>query len=305
MTATVRGIAVGSRSGSLNLDMESEYSVLYYVTTDDINDGPDTVRTAFGIPDIGTTYSLSGEVNPRAVVTDKRAKERESPFEWEVEVTYSTREKKQPEEFDNPLLQPAEISFGFQSRNKVLSGYYNDPTNPNSTKDLEVGIVASNGELFDPQPEIEVADPILTIKKNLPLVSAQWLMSIANTVNQVEFYGADARQLRLMPPQTDRAYDKVIGFYWPTTFQFVYRYDTWDMQLLNAGTYYMANAFSYPFKDSEGNRFVGLLRANGAPLNFSSTDKYTWGRFTEGGEAVTYTRLRVYREIDFGSLGII
>jgi len=305
MSATVRGIAVGNREGSATLDAEHEYSVVYYVTTDDIDDGPDTVRTAFGIPDLGAPYTLGNDFNPRAVVTDKRARERESPFEWEVEVSYSTREKKEKEEFENPLLQPAEISFGFQNRNKVLTGYYNDPENPNALKNLELGIVSSNGELFDPQPEIEIADPILTIKKNLPYISAAWLMEIANTVNQTEFYGAEARQLRLMPPQTDRAYDKVIGFYWPTTFQFCYRYDTWDMQLLNVGTYYMANGFSYPFKDSEGNRFVGLLRDTGAPLNFSSTDKYTWGRVTEGGEAVTYTRLRVYREIDFNSLGII
>lgn len=303
MTATVRGLAIGNREGSANLDGETEYTVVYYVSTDDVNDGPDTVRAASGIPRLGDSYTLGNDVDIRAVVTDKTARERESPFEWEVDVKYSTRPKEKEEAEPNPLQQPPEISLSFQSRNKVLSGYYNDPLNPNAEKNLEIGIISSNGELFDPQPEIEVADAVLTIKKNMPYASAAALMSIANTVNQTEFYGADPRQLRLMPPQTDRAFDKIYGFYWPTTFQFVYRYDTWDLQLLNAGTFYMDSGVRKKFKDNEGTPFVGLLSATGSALNSSDTD--TIGRYISGGDAPTYTRLRIYREIDFNSLGII
>lgn len=303
MTATVRGIAVGNREGSANLDGDTEYSVVYYVRTDDRSDGPEKVRTAFGIPAIGDSYALGNDFDPRAVVTDKTARERESPFEWEVEVKYSTRKKEKEEPEENPLLQPAEISFGFQSRQIVIPGYYQDAQSPNPFKSMEVGVISSNGELFDPQPEMEVADPVLTIKKNIPYMSTQWLMSISNTVNITEFYGADPRQLRLMPPQTDRAFDKVVGFYWPTTFQFVYRYDTWDFQLLNIGSYYMSGGTRTPFRDYEQNPFIGLLTTDGNAINSSNVN--TRGRYVSGGDAPTYTRMRIYREIEFNSLGII
>lgn len=305
MTATVRGIAQGNREGSANWDGVVEYNVLYYVTTDDINDGAGTARTAFGIPAIGDPYTLGNEVDPRAVVIDKKARERESPWEWEVEVTYSTRQQdEQQEESADPTDLDAEISLSFETRQLAIPGYFDNPESPNVLGNLSLGIVASNGEPYDPAPEYDIANPVLVIKKNLRSVSMAWLMQIANCVNATAFYGADARQLRLMPPQTQRAWDKVIGYYWPTTFTFSYRYETWDFQWLNIGTYYIdTDGTRKQFKDKEGHPFRGLLDVNGCAINNASDDDR--GRFTTTGDIQTFKRLRVYREIDFNSLGIL
>lgn len=304
MTATVRGIAPGNREGSANWDGIVEYTVLYYVTTDDVDDGPATARTAFGIPAIGDPYTLGNELDARAVVIEKTARERESPWEWEVEVMYSTKEQdgEQQEEQD-PTQLDAEVSLEFQTRTVAIPGYFQNPESPNVLGNLSMGIVASNGELFDPQPEYELAEPVLTIVKNLRAVSITWLMSVANCVNITSFYGADPRQLRLMPPTTRRAYDKVIGYYYPTTFQFAYRYETWDLQILNIGTYYMNAGVRTPFKDKEGHPYLGLLTSTGDAINKTSAEDI--GRWTTTGDDVSFQRLRIYREIDFNSLGII
>lgn len=305
MAATVRGISVGTREGDHTWEGEDEYTVVYYVRTDSVSDGAVTVLTAPGIPILGEPYMLGNEIAPQAVVIHKHAQERESPTEWEVEVTYSARQQDdEPPQEQDPTQLEAEISLTFESRRVVIPGYFNDPAATFSWDYLSLGIVNSAGEPFDPQPEYDIADPLLTISKNLREMSAEWLMNMANTVNATDFFGASPRQLRLLPPTTRRAWDKVIGYYWPTTFQFAYRYETWDLQLLNIGTYYIDDSGNrQAFTDAEGHPFRGLLAADGNALNASDADKR--GRYATPGDDQTFQVLRIYREIDFNQLGII
>jgi hypothetical protein len=65
----------------------------------------------------------------------------------------------------------------------------------------------------------------------------------------------------------------------------------------------MESGVRTPFKDSEGSPYVGLLTAYGNAINGS--DANTKGRYVASGDSPTYTRLRIYRELDFNSLGII
>lgn len=302
MTASVRGISAGSRGGSIDRQSQREYSITYLVSTDDRGDGPQTVRTAFGIPSIGDVYQPGNDYDARAIVTSKSVTQRESPWEWEVEVTYSTEAGEKPEATASPLDEPADISYGFQARKILVPGYFNSPENVSEGSDLELGIVSTNGELFDPQPEIDWNEPVLTIKRNVQSISAPLLMALANCVNASPFYGAGSRTLKMNPPQAQRQYDQTVGYYWSVTYAMAFKYDTWDLQLLNQGTYHLESSKPTPFKDKEGNRFVGLLTTAGLALNSSSDD--TKGRYIASGEAPTFTRLRVFREIDFNSLGI-
>lgn len=303
MVATVRGISASGRSGSIDIESQREYTVTYLVYTNDRNDGPQQVRAAFGIPSIGDVYMPGNDYDASAIVTAKRVTQRDSPWEWEVEVTYSTDVGDEPDQPENPLDKPPEISWGAQERRIIVPGKYNSASAPNQNKDLELGIVAPNGELFDPQPEMDIAEPILTVTRNVASINAGELMALANCVNESDFYGAGKRELRLKPPQAQAQYDGQIGQYWKVTWQMVYKYDTWDIQVLNQGTYYLASNVPTPFKDTEGNRRIGLLSTDGTALNSSSADSA--GRYIESGDAPTFTRLRVYREIDFNGLGII
>lgn len=302
MTATVRGIAADGRGGSIDVDFKREYTVKYLVRTDDRSDGPATVRTAFGIPNVGDLYTPGNDFDPQAIVTNKRVSQGGSPWEWEVDVTYSTDVKEEPEKPASPLDEPPRVSWGFQERRILVPGRYQNPDSPSQTQDFQLGVTNSAGELYDPQPEMDISEPILTISKNVATISPSQFFSIANCVNSDTFYGSNPRQLRLRAPTAESAYDKTIGTYWQVTYGFAYKWDTWDIQVLNQGTFYKLAGWKFPCKDKEGHRFVGLLTSTGGILN-SASDEHQ-GTWYSGGADPSFSRFRVYREINFSSLGI-
>lgn len=307
MTVTVRGIKKGGGvEGSQSIEQD-EYTVIYYVVTDERRDGPRTIMTAFGIPNIGDTYVAGHDFDNAAVVIDKSARQRDDcPFEWDVTVTYSTAPESDPSAFaqDNPLLQPAEISYGFQARRVLIPGSYNDPLGPPNDNAWQQGIFAPNGELFDPQPEWELYEPVLTIKRNLASISGAAFMSLANCVNSDVYQNAQPRQLRMLAPTAVRKWHRNVppmgGFYWEATFAMAFRWETWDIQVLNQGTYYFtggkpASVWSTTVArktktDDHGNPLIVNLSTNG-DINTTTTP--------------TFFRRRVAREISFSNLDLL
>lgn len=307
MTATVRGISVDGRAGVVKTDATNEYTVVYRVTTDDRNDGPAAVEAAFGIPDIGDYYAAGNDSDVTAICTGKNVTQTESPWEWDVSCTYTNSPIDirviTAQQVDNPLNMPAEISYGFQQRSIRIPGYYNDPGNPPSDQAMQVGVYAPNGELFEPQPEMEIYEPVLTIKRNVSVISGQAMMAMANAVNSDSWQNADPRQLKLAAPQATRKYHVSCGFYWEVQYSIAFRWDTWDVQILNQGTYYWSGGKPDPvtaanYRDSS--KFKRIMR-DGAVVTVNLT---TNGDINETG-VPTFTRLRVFRELNFGSLGLI
>ena len=299
MSASIRGISPTDRGGSINTDGVREYRLQYKVTTTDSDDGASTVRNAFGLPNIGDLYAPGNDFDAAAIVTNKEVISTECPWEWIVEITYSTKSE-QPQAIDNPLNKPPEVSYGFQARKILVPGRHNDPGNVMDGQIVEVGIYAPNGELFDPQPEIEINEPLLTVKRNVQTISGQVMMALSNAVNADSWQGAFPRQLRMMAPQATLVYHKTIGPYWEVTYQIAFRYETWDVVILNQGTYYFvggaptniwgSTSFRTPFTDGHGGVILGNLTTAGDKNNTATP---------------TFSRLRVYREINFGSLGIL
>lgn len=301
MTATVRGISLDGREGTINQSGHRTFSVVYKVQTDDKRDGPGVVRVAPGIPSIGNTYTAGNDIDTSAVCVNKHPYPTDCPFEWLVECEFTTDPGAyEPQQFDNPLQQPPELTFGFQERRILIPGRFNNPIGPNSNKDWEAGIFAPNGELFDPQPETDIADPVWNIKKNVQNISYEAFMALANCVNADFFQGVEPRQLRFKPPSAVRKWHKNIGFYWEVAYQLVYRWETWDIQILNQGTYYFPTSTPSNWwgttearhikVDTHGNRLVVNLTTAGN-INNTATP--------------TFTRIRFFREIQFGSLSLL
>lgn len=303
MTASVRGIKADGREGSRSLESR-EYSIVYLVTTDDRLDGPEKIMTAFGIPAIGDLYISGNDADASAVVIGKSCSPT-SPWEYEVTVTYSTDVgdvdlQNLTQQIDNPLLEPPEVTYGFEERKILIPGRYNDPLGPPGDKAWQQGIFAPNGELFDPQPEGDLSEPVLTVKRNVQTIIPQDLMSLANAVNSDYWNGAEPRQLRMRAPQASRKFNKNIGFYWELSYAIAFRWQTWDVQILNQGSYYFTGGkptsvwsttqLRKTKKDENGNPLIVNLSTNG-DINTTATP--------------TFTRIRFYREIPFASLGIL
>jgi hypothetical protein len=303
MTATVRGIKAEGREGSRNVD-GNEYQVTYIVQVDERADGPRNAMLAFGIPDIGQFYASGNDIETGAIVTGKTCTQ-VSPWVYEVTVTYSTDigdvdVSQIKQSIDNPLLEPPEVTYGFQERRILIPGRYNDPLGPPSDKAWQAGIYAPNGELFDTQPEVDISEPVLTVKRNVKTISGPDLMGLANCVNSDYWQNAEPRQLKLRAPQASRKFHNVVGFYWEVSYAIAFRWETWDVQTLNQGRYYFAggkptSVWSTTSRrlvktDDVGNPIVVNLTTNG-DINTTATP--------------TFTRLRVFRELPFSSLGLI
>src|SRR6185503_6714732 len=146
MSATVRGVSVEGRKGSRDEDHVREYSVVYKVVTDDLD--------------------------PAAVCVSKSADQGDSPWDWLVEATFSSKVDN-ADATENPLDEPADISYSFQQRRILVPGRFNDPAAPPYGGDWQAGIYAPNGELFNPQPEVEINEPVLRIKRNVDSINPQ------------------------------------------------------------------------------------------------------------------------------------
>lgn len=304
MTATVRGISVDGRGGSIDLNAR-EYSIVYKVGTDDRADGPSTVRIAFGIPSIGDVYAPGNDIDNAAVVISKEVEQGDSPWEWLVTVKYSTdigdkQLQNLEQQIDNPLLIPPEVTFGFQERRILIPGSFNNPIGPPSSGGWEAGIFAPNGELFDPQPEADYADPVLSVKKNVQTIDYATLMKLANCVNSDLFQGAEPRQLRIKPPTANRKFHKSIGYYWELAYSLVYRWETWDVQVLNQGTFYWTGG-----KPTNVWGTTTLPKVKAIPNGQLRMVNLTTSGDVNTSSTPTFTRIRYYREVPFGSLGIL
>jgi hypothetical protein len=308
MTATIRGISADRRDGGMDAEYSREYTITYFVTTDDNDDGAQIVMNCPGIPKLGGLYVLGNDWDPQATVGSIRAMQRDAPNEWEVEVVYQTDRKLAPDPADVDL----KITASTRSRMIVIPGFYEDPRNAVPDVGYDQGVHNSAGMHFDPPPEIEWEEPVLTINRNVRSVDWPFIMSVTNSVNSDDFFGCPPRTLKLSTPTVESAFDADTGEYWKMTYSLIYKYDTWDVQILNRGEYYLQETVSpsdndepETFKDKEGRPFSGLLKIDGKPLNESDTKWIGRVRPDGTGDEPTFQRFRVYREVDFNTIGIL
>lgn len=312
MTATIRGVSTERRGGNVSSDLKREYVATYLVHTDDVHDGPQTILDMEGIPSFGDRYSLGNDSDRSSIAREIRVSQRDSPDEWEVEVTFRTEDY--AGQGDSSKTSPTDFaprySASTRSRSVYIPGRYQDPRNPNKETGFDLGVHNSAGEHFDPPPEIEIDEPVLHIQRNVIAVNWPFIMSITNAVNATDFFGCEPRTLKFSTPTIESQVDTRIGIYWSVGYSLLYKFDTWDVQILNRGTYYVpeegASAHQpLGFEEEDGTKFYGLLKIDGQPLN---KDDAKWiGKYKPDGtgDRPSFQRFRVYREVDFNTLGII
>lgn len=301
MSATVVGVSVENRSGQKDIGLSREYSVTYKITTDNDQDGPQVVFAVSGLPTIGSAYSVGNDVDSQCYCSGLSANQ-VGPKVWEVVATYDNAEVTiggvsplEVDDFDNPLDYPPEVMLSNNTIREVLP--------PQGTEGNDaIGVVASNGELFNPQPEWDVSRPVVTITENVSAISLSGLADWANSVNNDTYMGNPPRTLRMNSPQAVRRYSNDIGKYWTVTYTMEFCRKKWDITALNQGTYYLTTD--------------GKTAAKVTDPDPSSTGETGEGfqvivNLTEDGGLVTdiatsnlsYSTWRMYKEKDFASLG--
>ena len=273
-----------------------QHETIYYVQTDSATDGRDVVLAYVGLPQMFDAYSLDA-YDPAARVVGRDPRQL-GPKHWDVMIRWDSRLElggaDDPEALSrNPLDWRPKVSVNSEQYpeiiSKVIAENGQDYFGPGDHK--FTGVTNSAGEPFDPPLSIPEERPVIVISRNEAVVSLAQVHKFNGAVNSAPFQGASARQLRLkIFVQTKQSMD--IGdyrvWYYPVTYRLQYRRETWDLQPLNKGTYYLDGTDKKAFLTEEGQPFIGLLDADGGKLAADADP--------------TFQRFRGHRVEDFNAI---
>ncbi len=229
-----------------------EYTRRFWVQTEYVTDDPALALNAIGIPTIYQTYNTESHTDLFAVCSERTATpQSDNPKIWEIECRYTTIEIN----IDltgqaDALFDPPDIEFGFESKSRAIYGYP-DPQQAyigGGRPTAASGIVNSAGEPFDPPVEVEVSYPVLTITRNEPIFLPSLAVRFQDAVNADFFWGVNPRCAKIKGISATKQYQNNL-YYWKVTYKIVFNRETWDLQILDIGTYYIDASDSNKKKD--------------------------------------------------------
>lgn len=188
---------------------EYEYRAtrIYQVLMSDLTDTPIMAEQASDIPALGTVYPGDDTRRVQSVVARPSGVNR---LLYIVTVDYSSRATDGANAVENPLAQPAEVTWSSEQGSEPR---YQDGTG--------TAITNSAGESFDPTPQFEVADPVLTVAWNVSGIDPAQLVQYMNTVNSDDFFGPPG-QARIVDFTASKAFQNNV-IYWRKSIKVVFR----------------------------------------------------------------------------------
>lgn len=309
------------RRGSKGENGRRTYTRRFKVLTDSAHDGVKTVLSAPLLPQIWNVYQTASETDDGAVVVrHDPAQDPKRRTLWFIDVHYDTQYERKD---DDPFADPVELEFDFEPYQEPLAGspvtsYLGqfadsengvaDPKAKDNITRFGAGITNSAGEPFDPPASRESSRPVVRLTRNepnfLPNVAAHYV----NSVNLSPWSGLEARVAMLKGIKTSFQVRKfnIVGkpdiYYFRTTYHFALKRETWDLSLLNIGTYYLSAAATFTTDGAVSNDVAKLIkRADGRPVKVLLAAD---GTKLAAGSNPTFRRFRVAPEREFAALNI-
>ena len=280
MAVTVLGERAKERKAKINDKGEREYRRVFVArSTNKLTDGPRTIRTASGIPQIGTTYAVSAtdtDNGARVVDIDPRPLD-DGGCNWEVDVTYSSKFD-DSEAGNNPLSAPAEFSGSFARYSAPL------------VKDLTgAPVVNSAGEPFNPPVEIDDSRPVFTIKRNEGSYNLQRRIDYQDAVNSDVFLGIAVGLVKVSNISFVRKFHNALEYY-EMTYEFECRREGWLVSILDIGL---------NEKIPPATVLTPIYETNGVPQLLNGQ-----GRKLTPGLAPVFLPFVGYKRLPFAALGL-
>jgi hypothetical protein len=297
----------------------------FKVICDSVYDGPDTALAAPGLPLPYTSYETNTETDENCVVVDRQAdQDKKLPTLFRVDVTYDTQYERLD---DNPFADPVKLDFSFETFQEPLAGvpvttYLGTQANsqvssassdPNANQILKwgAGVTNSAGEPFNPPAERESSRPIVTFTRNEPAFSLATAVKFVNSVNASAWSGLEPRQAMCKGISASFQYRKFntvgkpdIG-YFETKYIFAIKRETWDLALLNIGTYSLTTAATFDDMGRLTNnppvaKVPSMLAGRPTPVLLKAD-----GTKLAAGAVPTFRIFRVAPEREFSELNIL
>jgi len=220
---------VASRRSNYGADNARQYWRTFVVLVDDPNDGDYTVRTATGVPRIGTAWQIGSESDlgaPAAKITPRQT----DKYVWEVTVEYAADPPGSQDPGDlqeNPLLRPAEITWDNEPFTEIVEFETDFDRTP---------VLNSQHRPYDPPIEREGSLLSLTIVRNEAGFDTFDAASALNppAINKDPFFGAEPFVAKITRYTGDLQYENGVQFY-SVTRKFVFNPEKWDKVVLDTG----------------------------------------------------------------------
>ena len=278
-------IRVGERKGRRSTteadDGTQSHQRVFYAETDSDTDYGPVVLDASGIP-------RKGEQHPeddQAVVTGRDPHEIEKGH-WDIEIDYTPRDPAEPpdsEDGTNKIfrLEPT-ISVSFQAMFVPIdaesevqgSAWYILGAGGGVSLFRTSGLTNAAGEAWDPPVMRRQSMPVITITQNFPSFNNEAVLKFVDSVNLSEvtvagFVLPDRTGMMMGISTPGVQYETIQGQripYFPVTFTIHVNMETWDIQLLQHGTFYIDASDGdkrKAFLTDEGQPRIGLLTEDG------------------------------------------
>lgn len=266
---------------------ERYYRRVFIVRVTDHKDDALIVEKAFGLPKRGYVYTTEKTVDKRAFCYSIQSKQ-VAPYYWEIECEYSTDSSKfvsttsskgkGDKGSDDPVYDPPVLVWSTQNIREVVTGqsileqkYAQDPSDPTVVLWDSTGILNSAFEPYVPPAEIDRAIPVLTLERNEATFNHRDMLLYVNSVNSLSWYKWKKRCVKcagITGSLQQRAIKGRTYTYWRVQYVFHFNKYTWDLFLLDTGSYYLEGGSTAvplirkPFVN-KGVPYIGLLTSNG------------------------------------------
>lgn len=277
--STNRSIEDSGKSGQRTL--QRVFDVIGPATADEIE-----YELAFGVPRVGDPYGAYLSLWCRSVNT-----QRVSPILCRVTASYKGNSGTEEQE-DNPLLQPADISFSTLTSEEAIDEDING--NP---------IATVNGEPLSGLT-MPISDLACTITRNLAAFNPSSIYLYTNKTNSSSFLGFPSGTLRIADIQARSVFSDSFA-YWVVSVTIHARKPlrttddrAWWKRLRHEGFY---------IDDGSGN-IIRAVDADGQPVTSPVPiilDGVNDGEEETDKSVAYWAEFQVFDEIDFNSLGIL
>lgn len=232
MAATVQS---GHKSWNLVRDEEGhrDYRLIIRVECAK-TDGPFVALSAAGLPTVGSSWNLDGDVDPWAFcLPDTNVNEvvsNEPNTNFDLEFHFSTRppegNKCNEDPVTDPLLEPQKVSGDSVS------------TTEEATKNrfgLSI-LTSSHEQIRGPQNEWDKSRDTISIEQNVASLDLATFTAMRDTLNDSTLWGMLPRTVKLSKASWERKYYGTCNVYYTRKFQFDINPETWDRTVLDEGT---------------------------------------------------------------------
>lgn len=240
------GELVARRTSGRAEDGVRTYGRVFLVVVDSKFDGANLVLGAAGLPQKLDSYSTLNETDERAVVIQRRARQmRDTSLHWEVAVNYSSDvDIEKEEQEDNPLSEPAVVTFGFEVF-RTVARIAEDEEN-------DVAILNSANQPFTPPPMKDDSRPFLSVARNQFTFDPLQAIDFKDAINNDTFAGADIGQVKVKGITATKEIqpgNPEVKF-WRVTYVFIYQREGWKLKILDTGTRVRDNGDFVPYVEN-------------------------------------------------------